>query len=152
MYDVAIIGAGPVGLATAIGLYERGVTNLVVLEQARELRAVGQQIALLPNGLWALHYLSPSALEAVRANRSSRAQRWLQKTPDGREFDSFSLRDEDWEAAYGIGRAPMRWYVLQQTLKDQLPQGTLCLDRRCVSVAEAPDSGYVRVNCCSRSE
>ncbi|PSP16084.1 MAG: hypothetical protein BRC58_10110 [Cyanobacteria bacterium QS_8_64_29] len=152
MYDVAIIGAGPVGLATAIGLYERGVTNLVVLEQARELRAVGQQIALLPNGLWALHYLSPSALEAVRANRSSRAQRWLQKTPDGREFDSFSLRDEDWEAAYGIGRVPMRWYVLQQTLKDQLPQGTLCLDRRCVSVAEAPDSGYVRVNCCSRSE
>ncbi|NRB08764.1 MAG: FAD-dependent monooxygenase, partial [Richelia sp.] len=27
LYDVIIIGAGPVGLATAIGLHQRGITN-----------------------------------------------------------------------------------------------------------------------------
>jgi len=37
MYDVAIIGAGPVGLATAIGLYERGVTNLLGSCQGKSL-------------------------------------------------------------------------------------------------------------------
>lgn len=28
IYDVVIVGAGPVGLATAIGLYKRGITNI----------------------------------------------------------------------------------------------------------------------------
>ncbi|MDE5076343.1 MAG: FAD-dependent monooxygenase, partial [Trichodesmium sp. St5_bin2_1] len=29
-YDVAIVGAGPVGLATALGLRQRGIENIIV--------------------------------------------------------------------------------------------------------------------------
>lgn len=35
IYDVVVIGAGPVGLATAVGLYQRGIENIIVIDQAR---------------------------------------------------------------------------------------------------------------------
>ncbi|PSP15791.1 MAG: FAD-dependent monooxygenase [Cyanobacteria bacterium QS_8_64_29] len=151
-YDVAIIGAGPVGLATAIGLRERGITNLTVLEQARAFRKAGQIVDLLPNGLKALHYLSPQAYRAVRNRRlqGPSAQRWLRKDPSGGDIDAFSLDDAAWEQAYGTGWAPLYWYVLQQALRDCLPPDTIRLDRRCIDVTEEPTSECVRVDCLSR--
>ncbi|MDE5107624.1 MAG: FAD-dependent monooxygenase [Trichodesmium sp. St17_bin3_1_1] len=56
-YDVAIVGAGPVGLATALGLRQRGIENIIVFDQTRAFRKVGQVIGLLPNGLKALKYI-----------------------------------------------------------------------------------------------
>ena len=44
IYDVVIVGAGPVGLATAIGLYKRGITNILVIDRTRAFRKVGQGI------------------------------------------------------------------------------------------------------------
>ncbi|MFO0142066.1 MAG: FAD-dependent oxidoreductase, partial [Aphanizomenon sp.] len=44
VYDVIIVGAGPIGLATAIGLYQRGIENILVIDQARSFRQVGQII------------------------------------------------------------------------------------------------------------
>ena len=65
-YDVAIVGAGPVGLATALGLRQRGIENIIVLDQTRAFRKVGQTIDLLPNGLKALKYTHTQAYENVK--------------------------------------------------------------------------------------
>ena len=43
-YDIVVVGAGPVGLATAIGLQQRGISNFLVLDQTRDFRRVGQVI------------------------------------------------------------------------------------------------------------
>lgn len=69
IYDVVIVGAGPVGLATAVGLHKRGIDNILVVDQARAFRQVGQIVDLLPNGLKALKYVDPKAYEAVKTAR-----------------------------------------------------------------------------------
>nr|WP_257236470.1 FAD-dependent oxidoreductase [Nostoc sp. 'Peltigera malacea cyanobiont' DB3992] len=51
IYDVVVVGAGPIGLATAIGLRKRGIENVLVIDQTRAFRQVGQGLDLLPNGL-----------------------------------------------------------------------------------------------------
>jgi 2-polyprenyl-6-methoxyphenol hydroxylase-like FAD-dependent oxidoreductase len=56
VYDVLIVGAGPVGLATAIALRKRGIDNILVIDRARSFRQVGQVVDILPNGLKALRY------------------------------------------------------------------------------------------------
>lgn len=66
IYDVLIVGAGPVGLATAIGLRKRGVTNILVIDQTREFLRVGQGVDLLPNGLKAIKYTAPEAYEKIK--------------------------------------------------------------------------------------
>lgn len=38
-------------LATALGLRKRGIENVLVVDQTRAFRQVGQTIDLLPNGL-----------------------------------------------------------------------------------------------------
>lgn len=48
IYDVLVIGAGPVGLATAIGLRKRGIDNILVIDQTRAFRQIGQGVDLLP--------------------------------------------------------------------------------------------------------
>ncbi|MGH1394876.1 MAG: FAD-dependent oxidoreductase, partial [Trichormus sp.] len=66
IYDVVIVGSGPIGLATAIGLRKRGIENILVLDQTRAFRPVGQILDLLPNGLKSLKYLDTAAYEAVK--------------------------------------------------------------------------------------
>ena len=151
MYDVAIIGAGPVGLATAIGLRERGITNLIVLEQARSFRQAGQNVDLLPNGLQALRCLSQQAYNGVRAVdlNGAGAQQAINKDVAGRELYRLSLADRDWAEAYGEGRAPVRWYELQQALRACLPEEAIQLDFRCTNLVEE-DTGGVCIEGISR--
>ena len=66
IYDVAIVGAGPVGLSTAVGLRDRNINNILVLDRTRAFRQVGQIVDVLSNGLKALKYIAPQAYEAVR--------------------------------------------------------------------------------------
>ena len=65
IYDVLIVGAGPVGLATAVGLRKRGITNILVIDQTREFRNVGGRVDLLPNGLRAIKYIDSNAYEKI---------------------------------------------------------------------------------------
>lgn len=65
-YDVVVVGAGPIGLGTAVGLRKRGIENLLVIDQTRAFRQVGQVVDLLPNGLKALKYLDCEAYEEVK--------------------------------------------------------------------------------------
>ena len=66
IYDVIIVGAGPVGLATANGLRQRGIENILVLDQTKAFRRVGQGLDVLANGLKALRYLNTAAYEEVK--------------------------------------------------------------------------------------
>src|SRR5258706_8038753 len=61
-YDIAIIGGGIVGLATAFRLIERGVRSLVVLEAEDRLAAhqTGHNSGVIHSGL----YYAPGSLKA----------------------------------------------------------------------------------------
>lgn len=78
---VVVIGAGIGGLAAAAGLRRAGA-DVVVLERAAELRAVGAGLSLWRNGLTALDALGLG--DAVRARTSVSPLQAGQRTPDGR--------------------------------------------------------------------
>jgi 2-polyprenyl-6-methoxyphenol hydroxylase-like FAD-dependent oxidoreductase len=57
-YDVAVIGGGPSGLATAFGMW--GCTSLAVFKRASSLCPVGGQVILFQPAFAALKALDPS--------------------------------------------------------------------------------------------
>jgi 2-polyprenyl-6-methoxyphenol hydroxylase-like FAD-dependent oxidoreductase len=167
-YDVVVVGAGPVGLATAIGLRKRGIENILVIDRTRAFRQVGQIIDLLPNGLKALKYLDPKAYEEVKKtgigffnrmqpnDKTTQGQKpiktspeWVQKNLQGQRIRSISLSYDDWFRDYGEGRVSIPWYDLQTTLRQLLPQDRIEINRRCIDVMDEPETGYVRIDCVS---
>ncbi|HEY9771813.1 MAG TPA: FAD-dependent oxidoreductase [Coleofasciculaceae cyanobacterium] len=66
IYDVLIVGAGPVGLATAIALLQRGIDNILIIDQTRSFRQTGQVVDILPNGLKALKYINEDAYQQIK--------------------------------------------------------------------------------------
>ncbi len=168
VYDVLIVGAGPVGLATAIGLYQRGIKNILVIDQARAFRQVGQIIDLLPNGLQSLKYLSLKAYEAVKqastqfANFISSpnqhpsaapkaAPQWIQRNFQGEKIHAISLSYDDWFQQYGEGRISISWYNLQTTLRGLLPSAQVQANHRCINVVDDPELDWISVDCVSSS-
>lgn len=171
-YDALIVGAGPIGLATAIGLRQRGIENLLVIDQTRAFRQVGQGIDLLPNGLKALKYLDSKAYEEVKkigmrflsptqSNEDSARKtdlsekpaktspKWVHKNLQGKEMRSISLNYNDWLKDYGEGRVSISWYDLQTTLRQLLPQERVKANHRCINIVDEPETGCIRVDCVS---
>lgn len=175
IYDVLVIGAGPVGLATAIGLRKRGIDNILVIDQTRDFRQIGQGVDLLPNGLKALKYLDLNAYEAVNeaGNRflkshlskeqkiaekttpeqklKKTAPEWVQRNFQGEQIRSISLSFDDWWQKYGEGRVSIGWYDLQTTLRNLLPQEQVQANHRCINLVEEPENGWVRIDCVSNT-
>lgn len=171
IYDVVVIGAGPVGLATAIGLRQRGIENILVIDQTRAFRQVGQVIDLLPNGLKAIKALDFAAYEAVKKEGMTSSllpsnnetttpatqkqkpvepsRQWVQINLQGQPIKSFSLEYDDWLQEYGEGRVSISWYILQTTLRNLLPSEQVRANYRCVDVVDDFDAGCVRVDCMS---
>lgn len=170
IYDVVVIGAGPVGLATAIGLRQRGIENILVIDQTRAFRQVGQVIDLLPNGLKAIKALDFVAYEAVKkaGMRASSplpsnhqtptaiekkpappSRQWVQINLQGQPLRSISLEYDDWLQEYGEGRVSISWYNLQTTFRNLLPAEQVRANHRCVDVVDDVDAGCVRVDCMS---
>lgn len=171
IYDVVIVGAGPVGLATAIGLRKCGIENILVIDQARAFRQVGQVVDLLPNGLKALKYLDPNAYAAVKTasltfvnspqsdkeqtteasekNPPKPSQQWVSKNLQGKLVRSISLSFDVWLKNYGEGRVSISWYDLQTTLKKLLPEDQVKPNHRCINVVDEPELGCVRLDCLS---
>ncbi|MGF1490327.1 MAG: FAD-dependent oxidoreductase [Prochloraceae cyanobacterium] len=155
MYDVVIVGAGPVGLATAIGLYNRGITNILVIDKTRAFQRVGQRIDLLPNGLKALKKIDLNAYEAVKAAGikiptsvdNSKKPQWKTRNAKGedRSKSSISLNYEDWFKLYGEGRTPINWYDLQTILRNQLPADLVVANHRCTNIFQEAD--FVKIDC-----
>ncbi|AFZ23854.1 2-polyprenyl-6-methoxyphenol hydroxylase-like oxidoreductase [Cylindrospermum stagnale PCC 7417] len=170
IYDVIVVGAGPIGLATALGLRQRGIENILVIDQTRAFRQVGQVLDLLPNGLKALKYLALHAYENVKKtgfdffnSQQSKDEKtieqkppktspaWVTKNFQGQTTRSIPLEYDRWFQDYGEGRVPIPWYELQTTLRDLLPQDCVKANHRCVNVVDEPESGCVRIDCVSDS-
>ncbi|SRR5579883_963806 len=171
IYDVVIVGAGPVGLATAIGLRKRGIDNILVIDQTRAFRQVGQIVDLLPNGLKALKYIDHNAYEAVKTasltfvnsqpsddEKNTEAiepkppkasPEWVSKNLQGQIVRSVSLSFDVWFKKYGEGRVSISWYDLQTTLRRLLPEDQVKPNHRCVNVVDEQEFGCVRLDCVS---
>ncbi|UJB69523.1 FAD-dependent monooxygenase [Acaryochloris sp. 'Moss Beach'] len=160
IYDVLIVGAGPVGLATAIALLKRGITNILVIDQTREFRRVGQVVDLLPNGLRAIKYIDPTAYEQIKASPSGvnkpssssvsqpqpapEKQRWCQRNLQGEILRSFPTDFQSWFDHYGEERVSLPWFNLQTELRNILPPEKVLAKHRCVFIEDGPD--WVRVD------
>ncbi|PSB00752.1 FAD-dependent oxidoreductase [Merismopedia glauca] len=167
VYDVLIVGAGPVGLATAIALRQRGINNILVIDQTREFRRVGQVVDLLPNGLKAIKYVDAEAYQQLReiavkslqppASNNSPSDRPAQQPPPNRVWNyknlqgdivrSIPLDFETWFQRYGEGRVSLSWYDLQTTLRNLLPSEIVLANHRAVKIE--PDDRCVQINCLS---
>ncbi|MDF5725380.1 MAG: NAD(P)/FAD-dependent oxidoreductase [Rhizonema sp. PD37] len=174
IYDIIIVGAGPIGLATAIGLRKLGIENLLVIDQARTFRQVGQVVDLLPNGLKALKSLDFQAYEEVKKTGleffnqgqssgektktiqeqkpSKASSEWVTRNLQGQRISAISLKYDDWFKDYGEGRVPIPWYDLQTTLRNQLPQNQVKANHRCINIVDEPENGCVRIDCLSNIE
>ncbi len=172
IYDVVVVGAGPIGLATAIGLRKRGIKNILVIDQTRAFRQVGQVLDLLPNGLKAIKYLDANAYEEVKKNAINffnstqphheksvsiapdktlpkTSRQWVYKNLDGQPIRSIPLDFDDWFRDYGEGRVSIFWYILQTTLRNLLPSDQVKANHRCINVVDEPENGCVRIDCVS---
>ncbi|MEH2360699.1 FAD-dependent monooxygenase, partial [Nostoc sp.] len=64
---VAIVGAGPGGLAAAIALKSQGI-DVQVYEKAQEFRPTGTGLGLAPNGLSSLDAIAPGIVETLKTS------------------------------------------------------------------------------------
>jgi 2-polyprenyl-6-methoxyphenol hydroxylase-like FAD-dependent oxidoreductase len=167
VYDVLIIGAGPVGLATAIALRQRGINNILVIDQTRSFRQVGQVVDILPNGLKALKCISEDAYQQIKTvglgyiqarrqqsegnnQQTAKKKFWCQKNLQGEVIRSTPLDFDFWHNRYGEGRVSISWYQLQTELRSLLPSAIVKANHRCVAITQ--DASYVTVNCVSDRE
>ena len=153
IYDVVIVGAGPIGLATAIGLYQRGIENILVIDQTRAFRQIGRGLDLLSNGLKALKCLDINAYTAVTQTTLSNQQSptktppaWSVKNLQGQLIRSISLSFNDWFEKYGEGRVSIAWYELQTILRNLLPPERVKANHRCINVIDEPELNCVRID------
>lgn len=165
VYDVLIVGAGPVGLATAIALRKRGINNILVIDQTRDFRRVGQSIDLLPNGLKAIKYIDSDAYQQVKEtafkllptpskNNASSSETsskpvpskriWNYKNLQGQITLSLPLDFDSWCSRYGEGRLSLPWYDLQTTLRSLLPPEIVRADCCCINLQ--PEKGWVQID------
>ncbi|MBD2198494.1 MULTISPECIES: FAD-dependent oxidoreductase [Calothrix] len=171
IYDVIIVGAGPIGLATAVGLRKRGIDNILVIDQTRAFRQVGQVVDLLPNGLKALKYLDERAYQAVKtANLTftnyqpaeeekttaviepklpKPSLEWVSKNFQGQKVRAIPLSFDVWFSEYGEGRVSISWYNLQTALRQLLPEDQVKPNHRCINVVDEPELGCIRIDCVS---
>ncbi len=167
IYDVLIVGAGPVGLATAIALRKCGINNILVIDQTSSFRRVGQVVDLLPNGLKALRYIDEQAYQEVkqvgleftqirRQNSEGKepkpAQKkfWNYKNLQGKIIRSIPLDFDTWFNRYDEGRVSIPWYDLQTTLRNLLPPEIVRVNHRCVDISEKNAS--IEVDCISNNQ
>jgi salicylate hydroxylase len=119
VYDVVIVGGGIAGMATAIGLLQRGITNILVLEKALELYPVGASIAIFSNGLKALEYLSSAVANKVKQSCIPIDTMVLQ------DLQGNVIRETKPPSNTNVNY--LVWYLLQQYLAEELPDGILRL-------------------------
>ncbi len=122
---VAIVGAGPGGLATAIALRNFGI-DAHVYERAKEFRPVGAGLALAPNGLNCLEAISPGIVEKLKLASCQPDQTLLKKHTG----ETIRQRTATNQEKYGQPTLLFWWWRLQQVLASVLPPEVIHLDHR----------------------
>ncbi|NES90082.1 NAD(P)/FAD-dependent oxidoreductase [Okeania sp. SIO2B9] len=124
---VAIIGAGPGGLATAIALRKQGI-DAHVYEKAKEFRPVGAGLGLMPNGLKCLDAIQTDILNTLK-NSGCQLQKTTLKTISG---ETIRTSESSMMAKYGQPTLTIWWWRLQQILASFLPPNVIHLNHRCI--------------------
>ncbi|MDZ8260353.1 NAD(P)/FAD-dependent oxidoreductase [Nostoc sp. ChiQUE01b] len=125
---VAIVGAGPGGLAAAIALRSQGI-EVQVYEKAQEFRPAGTGLGLAPNGLNFLDAIAPGIVETLKSSGCEVHHTVL------KNIQSETIRTNATkylEQQYGQSLLTIWWYRLQQVLASQLPSDIIHLNHRCI--------------------
>ena len=136
--DVAIVGAGPGGLAAAYALKQRGF-SVRVFEQARELQPIGAALGLFPNAYKALEAIHPDLCSSVLNIGVTPSDQINQDSKGNILFQGpspfFGLK-----AKYGHPFQWIGWFRLQAVMQDALPSSIVSLDHCCTGFTQSSDS------------
>ncbi|MDZ8239035.1 MAG: NAD(P)/FAD-dependent oxidoreductase [Nostoc sp. ChiQUE01a] len=124
---VAIIGAGPGGLATAIALQSQGV-DVQVYEKAQEFRPAGTGLGLAPNGLNFLDAIAPGIVETLKSSGCQVNHTVLKNI----HKETIRTSQTKYLEQYGQPLLTVWWYRLQQVLASRLPSDIVHLNHRCI--------------------
>ena len=125
-HEIVIVGAGIVGLTTALALHKHTGLKPVLYEQADSFQAgVGAAIGMYPNGLRVLRDIDPNLVTAIReAGYPYEYRRWMRH--DGTEVAvaSESALDRRDDGLHSIG---IRRWKLQKILFDAVGEAGIAI-------------------------
>ncbi|MEH1825562.1 MAG: FAD-dependent monooxygenase [Nostoc sp.] len=124
---VAIVGAGPGGLAAAIALRSQGI-DVQVYEKAQEFRPAGTGLGLAPNGLSSLDAIAPGIVESLKSS-GCEVHHTVLKNIQGETIRTNATK---YLEQYGQPLLTIWWYRLQQVLASRLPSDIIHLNHRCI--------------------
>lgn len=124
---VAIVGAGPGGLATAIALQSQGI-DVQVYEKAQEFRPAGTGLGLAPNGLNSLDAIAPGIVGTLKSS-GCQVNHTVLKNIKG---ETIRTSQTKYLEQYGQPLLTLWWYRLQQVLASRLPSNIIHLNHRCI--------------------
>ncbi|KAJ9652655.1 hypothetical protein H2198_008090 [Neophaeococcomyces mojaviensis] len=141
--DVIIVGAGPVGLLTALGLAHAGV-DVLVIEAHHELLPTTRAMVYMPVILPVLKELGILDIVTEHAFLNKEGVKW--RNLDGEVLAHLPLGSNDSKEFGGvllIGQWRMNELILRELQK--YPNVHVQFGRRCVGVQDDPSSNIVKV-------
>jgi salicylate hydroxylase len=132
--NIAIVGGGIGGLATANALLSKGF-NVRVYERAQVLRPIGAGLSLTPNGLNSLEAIRAGSVQLLKQAGSPLATLVLKRSTG----ETLSSKQIETEQHYGQPMLNIQWSKLQAILASTLPPEIIQLDRRCVGFEQLED-------------
>ncbi len=133
--NIAIIGGGIGGLATAIALLKKGF-DVQVYERSLALRPIGAGLTLAPNGLNSLDAIQQGIVELLKHSGSQMNTITLKRSSG----EMIASKQITVMQQYGQPLLNIQWSRLQAILASALPPNIIHLDHRCVGF-EQNDNG-----------
>ena len=139
--DVAIVGAGPGGLATALALQSAGL-DVRVFEQREEFRPAGVAIFIWPHGLNALKSIDAATCDRVISSGAIISNIAIEQLQPG-ETEAEELVKIDvagWSRRMDLPpQIGITWARLTNALREGLAPGTVRLGHRLDALDDGPD-------------
>ena len=139
--DVAIVGAGPGGLATALALQSAGL-DVRVFEQREEFRPAGVAIFIWPHGLNALKSIDAATCDRVVSSGAVISNIAIEQLQPG-ETEAEELVKIDvagWSRRMHLPpQIGITWARLTNALREGLAPGTVRLGHRLDALDDGPD-------------